>query len=96
MAAVLIGLVIASSFALAVWFYVRQGRRDEAPARAPARPELAPVEAKPPSVSFPCPGCGKNLRTTGALVGKKVKCPGCGAVVLVPGTRAGKAGHTSA
>src|SRR5437763_8584087 len=42
------------------------------------------ARAPPALVSFPCPGCGKNLRAKAELAGKKLKCPHCGQPVTVP------------
>jgi len=63
--------------------------------RAAVRGKQAKPDADAPAVSFPCPGCGKTLKTRAALMGKKVKCVQCGKPVLVPGTRAGEPGRTS-
>jgi endogenous inhibitor of DNA gyrase (YacG/DUF329 family) len=41
-------------------------------------------EAGPKMLVFPCPSCGKNMKTGTELAGKKVKCPGCAKVVSVP------------
>jgi 4-amino-4-deoxy-L-arabinose transferase-like glycosyltransferase len=48
---------------------------------SPARAEVVA-----PTVFFPCTGCGKNLKTPAALVGKRVQCPQCGGVLPVPQT----------
>ena len=35
-------------------------------------------------IEFPCPKCGRPVRTPGAAAGKKGKCPNCGATVQIP------------
>lgn len=36
-------------------------------------------------IRFPCSECGKKLKASEDLVGRKVQCSGCGAVLIVPG-----------
>jgi hypothetical protein len=87
---VLLGLVVTLS--LAVWLYVRQGRRAaEAPVPASVPVQQARTEAAP--VVFTCPGCGKGLKARAALAGKKVKCPRCGTAALVAAAEPGGAGR---
>jgi phage FluMu protein Com len=53
----------------------------------PAAPALsAPKPAKPGTVSFPCPGCGKTMSAPAAMAGKKGKCPHCQTVVVIGGS----------
>jgi hypothetical protein len=93
-AAVLLGVVLI--LALGVWLYLRQSRPPRlTPAAAPVEGGQARPEAAPPSVSFPCPGCGKDLRARPELAGRRVKCPGCRQAVVVPNAGAGEAGTTS-
>jgi serine/threonine protein kinase len=71
-----------------VWLLRRHDRREAGRlACAPAAERQAEPEAA--ALSFPCTGCGKNLRARTELAGRKVKCPGCGQPVFVPGIRAG-------
>jgi hypothetical protein len=82
-AGVLLGLLVAGTFG--VWLVVRQRRRAvSAPPGPPAEGAPAKPAAASPSVSVPCPGCGKVLRAKAALAGKKAKCPHCGVAVLIP------------
>jgi WD40 repeat protein len=87
---VALGLVLASTIGL--WLFVRARRR--AAGALPGAPGLGGAVrggAAAPSVSFPCPGCGKDLRARPELAGRKVKCPGCRQPALVPDGGAGTA-----
>jgi len=81
--AVLLGLLLSG--ALGVGLYLRSRRQaaatpdDDALADQNAKSDVAVT-----SVSFPCAGCGKNLKVRATLAGKKVKCPQCGQAVRVP------------
>jgi hypothetical protein len=88
------GLAIALAFAILLAFVAYRRRQAAQP------PERGPVEAghvqpqpqpqpQPASASFPCPSCGKHLKASALLVGKKVKCPHCGQAAQVPATVAG-------
>jgi serine/threonine-protein kinase len=72
---------LALLLGLGVWLRLRRRRRAE-----PAPPVV------PAGLSFPCPGCSRNLRVRPGLAGKKVKCPQCGQGVTVPGGQPGAAG----
>jgi hypothetical protein len=57
----------------------------------------APVKSAPPKKApapfvFPCPECGKRLKTKTHQAGKKLKCPHCAAAVAIPkaGAETGK------
>jgi len=51
---------------------------DSKQAQADPKPALKTKTGEPTSsISVPCSGCGKMLKGTEALVGKKVKCPHC-------------------
>jgi hypothetical protein len=82
-AVVILGLLLAAAVALGLT--VRR-RRLARPGPAPAGPAAAA-----PSLSFPCPGCGKALKARAELAGKKSKCPQCGRAVSVPGGEPGEA-----
>src|SRR5262249_1879064 len=85
-AAGLIGLaVLLTGIALPVGLWVRRRQRaGEAAGRAAVPGGQAKPEAARPSVSFPCPGCGKRLKGKAELAGKMVKCPHCGRPGAVP------------
>jgi hypothetical protein len=61
-------------------------------AAAPPASEQAPrAEVSPASVvvtgdklEFPCPQCGRPMRTPASAAGKKGKCAGCGTLVEIP------------
>jgi serine/threonine protein kinase len=78
-AALVVGLLL--SLPLAVWLCVWARRRA-------AANEPVPAGAAARHGSFPCPGCGTNLRAPAGLAGKTVKCPRCATAVHVPGTGA--------
>jgi hypothetical protein len=80
--AALLAFVILSS--LAAWAVVRHRRPKERPAVATGQEENEEPTTALPQVSFPCSGCGRNLKAKAALAGQKVKCSQCGKVVLVP------------
>jgi len=56
----------------------------------PAVAASAPPPAKPasPTISFPCPGCGKTMKAPAALAGKRGKCPHCQTMFVVGGSPA--------
>ena len=54
------------------------------PAAAPA-PALSPAKPASPTLSFPCPGCGKTMKAPAALAGKRGKCPHCQTMFVVGG-----------
>jgi serine/threonine protein kinase len=84
-AAGLIGLaVLLSGIALWVGLWVRRRRAGKAAGRAAVPCGQAKPQAAQPSVSFPCPGCGKRLKVKAELAGKNAKCPHCGKPGLVP------------
>jgi predicted RNA-binding Zn-ribbon protein involved in translation (DUF1610 family) len=65
-----------------------------ASAAAPANmPNLAgaPAAPKPPTLSFPCPGCGQTMRAPATMAGKKGKCPHCQTAFVVGGGAIGGA-----
>src|SRR4029453_1019886 len=39
-----------------------------------------------PTVTFPCPFCGRRMGVPAELLGKQVRCPHCKQVVLAPAT----------
>jgi hypothetical protein len=87
---------------LGLWLGVRLRRGGKTATAAPAA-DGSPATAAPAPVennetnpegtasilSFPCPGCGKGLKTRSELAGKKVRCRHCGKVVQVPPARPG-------
>jgi RNA polymerase sigma factor (sigma-70 family) len=81
---------------LLVGLFWRRGRQGRPAPKSPGReaaapaPTPAPVPAAAPSISFPCPRCGKQLAGKAELAGKNVKCPQCGGVVGVPAAGAGR------
>jgi hypothetical protein len=78
----IVTLVIIGMLAVSAAFYVWRRRR------APAGPAGAISAAKAPArTSFACSNCGKPLKTTVDLAGRKAKCSQCGAVVVVPPAR---------
>jgi DNA-directed RNA polymerase subunit RPC12/RpoP len=82
-----LGLALTLLIALGIWGYRRHCRRvDNKP---------TPAQAAATTVSFPCAACGKQLKATPKLAGKKVKCTNCGQPVLVPLTGANDAAHPS-
>ena len=68
----------------------RCGTIVQIPGPAAAAPVVAaapkPKPAKPGSVSFPCPGCGRTMNAPAAMAGKKGKCPHCQTVVVIGGS----------
>jgi predicted RNA-binding Zn-ribbon protein involved in translation (DUF1610 family) len=47
-------------------------------------------------IEFPCPQCGRPVRTPSTAAGKKGKCPSCGVVVQIPKPSPSKPAHRSA
>ena len=56
------------------------------PAAAAPADAAAPKPAKPGTVSFPCPGCGRTMNAPVAMAGKKGKCPHCQTVLVIGGS----------
>jgi hypothetical protein len=82
------GLALALAFAILLAFVAyRRRQAAQPPERGPV--EAGPAQTQPASASFPCPSCGKYLKASALLVGKKVKCPHCGHGVQVPAPVAG-------
>jgi serine/threonine protein kinase len=75
--ALLIGLTITLSLAMALWFFVRQRRGKDIPSALGSEEVAVPL-------SFQCPSCQKKLKAEVELAGKKIKCPQCGNAVPVP------------
>lgn len=44
------------------------------------------------AIEFPCPHCGKQMRTPDSSAGKKGRCPSCGGVAPIPARAASAAG----
>jgi serine/threonine protein kinase len=79
-------LALGLAFLVSLTFAVRLWGR-----RLPAGQAADGAAAPAAPLSFPCPGCGKNLRAKAELAGKRVKCPQCAKPVQVPEAKAGPA-----
>jgi LSD1 subclass zinc finger protein len=51
------------------------------------RPSAEAAEKAPAQIRLVCSGCGKSLKVTAGLGGKKVKCPHCQTMIPVPTAR---------
>lgn len=57
-----------------------------------AKEQLAGAKAKqsPKTLRFPCPACGRFIKTRMANVGKQAQCPGCQQELVVPSVTSGE------
>jgi hypothetical protein len=87
--ALIAGLAVTIGVILCLWGYLLIARRNRRHRASSAR---ADGGFAPTSVSFPCSGCGKKLKTTPDLAGKMAKCPSCNQAMLVPDVGSSVAG----
>ncbi len=85
-ATLLLGLLLMGALLAALYLRSRQ-QAAEALDEGVLADQPTRSEVTPRSLSFSCPGCGKNLKARADLNGKKVKCPRCGQAVRVADTR---------
>ncbi len=86
-AALLIGMgfVVAVILTVAAWLYLRNRRPTSTPESANGKDKAVRAAT---FISFQCAECGKNLKTSSQMAGKKIKCPGCGKTVPAPAAAA--------
>ncbi len=77
----IIALALVGSFALA--HYLR--RRAATKQKEALKGAKAKAKLMPPTMTFSCSHCGKNIKVKTEFSGKKVRCPSCGKVARVPG-----------
>jgi predicted Zn finger-like uncharacterized protein len=78
-AAVIICSILGAG-GLVLWLYARRSRGRKTPP-PPVKNDAQPSH---PRISVTCPHCGKALRVSATLAGKRVRCPQCRETILTP------------